>query len=58
LAGATARILGHTCNPERFAASQRSPHMIRIELHVELTYEIDQNGADFVFNIHAAHTPR
>ncbi|GAB4552099.1 MAG: transglutaminase family protein [Rhizobacter sp.] len=32
--------------------------MIRIELHVELTYEIDQNGADFVFNIHAAHTPR
>ncbi len=32
--------------------------MIRIELHVELTYEIDQGGADFVFNIHAAHTPR
>jgi hypothetical protein len=32
--------------------------MIRIELHVELVYEIDQNGADFVFNIHAAHTPR
>ncbi|MEO8153184.1 MAG: transglutaminase-like domain-containing protein [Rhizobacter sp.] len=31
--------------------------MIRIELHVELTYEIDQHGADFVFNIHAAHTP-
>jgi hypothetical protein len=32
--------------------------MIRIELHVALTYEIDQHGADFVFNIHAAHTPR
>jgi len=32
--------------------------MIRIELHVELTYEIDQGGADFVFNIHAAHTAR
>ena len=32
--------------------------MIRIELHVELTYEIDAGGADFVFNIHAAHTPR
>jgi len=32
--------------------------MIRIELHIELTYEIDQGGADFVFNIHAAHTAR
>jgi transglutaminase superfamily protein len=31
--------------------------MIRIELHVELSYEIDEHGADFVFNIHAAHTP-
>jgi transglutaminase-like putative cysteine protease len=30
--------------------------MIRIELHVELSYEIDEHGADFVFNIHAAHT--
>lgn len=32
--------------------------MIRIELHIELTYEIDSGGADFVFNIHAAHTAR
>ena len=31
--------------------------MIRIELHVELSYLIDMQGADFVFNIHAAHTP-
>lgn len=31
--------------------------MIRIELQLELSYEIDQYGADFVFNIHAAHTP-
>ena len=31
--------------------------MVRIELHVELSYEIDEYGADFVFNIHAAHTP-
>ena len=31
--------------------------MIRIELHVELSYEVDEHGADFVFNIHAAHTP-
>jgi hypothetical protein len=32
--------------------------MIRIELEVELSYGIDQRGADFVFNIHAAHTRR
>lgn len=30
--------------------------MIRIELQIELSYEIDNYGADFVFNIHAAHT--
>jgi hypothetical protein len=30
--------------------------MIRIELQVELSYEIDDRDADFVFNIHAAHT--
>jgi len=30
--------------------------MIRIELRVELSYEVDEHGADFVFNIHAAHT--
>jgi transglutaminase-like putative cysteine protease len=30
--------------------------MIRIELQVELSYEVDEHGADFVFNIHAAHT--
>lgn len=31
--------------------------MIRIELKVDLSYEIDEHGGDFVFNIHAAHTP-
>jgi transglutaminase-like putative cysteine protease len=31
--------------------------MIRIELQIDLTYEIDGGGADFVFNVHAAHTP-
>lgn len=31
--------------------------MIRIALQINLTYEIDRAGADFVFNIHAAHTP-
>ena len=30
--------------------------MVRLELLVELNYEIDQYGADFVFNIHAANT--
>ena len=30
--------------------------MIRLELKVDLRYEVDGNGADFVFNIHAAHT--
>ena len=31
--------------------------MIRIDLEVGLDYEVDAYGADFVFNIHAAHTP-
>ena len=31
--------------------------MIRILLNVELDYVVDPQGADFVFNIHAAHTP-
>jgi transglutaminase-like putative cysteine protease len=31
--------------------------MIRIELQVDLAYEVDGHGADFVFNVHAAHTP-
>ena len=31
--------------------------MVCIELHVELNYAIDEHGADFVFNIHAARTP-
>ncbi len=30
--------------------------MVRIELNIELNYEIDAQGADFVFNIHAAQT--
>lgn len=29
---------------------------IRIQLQIDLTYEIDAAGADFVFNVHAAHT--
>jgi hypothetical protein len=30
--------------------------MIRIELQIALRYEVDDGGADFVFNIHAAQT--
>jgi transglutaminase-like putative cysteine protease len=30
--------------------------MIRIALQIDLDYLVDQHGADFVFNIHAAHT--
>ena len=29
----------------------------RIELQVDLNYEVTAPGADFVFNVHAAHTP-
>lgn len=30
--------------------------MVRIELQIELNYMIDMQGADFIFNIHAANT--
>ena len=32
--------------------------MIRLELAIDLDYEISDPGCDFIFNIHAAHTPR
>lgn len=31
--------------------------MVRLELQIGLHYDIDEHGADFVFNVHAAHTP-
>ncbi len=31
--------------------------MIRMQLQVDLSYQVDSPGADFVFNIHAARTP-
>ncbi|MEF7612625.1 transglutaminase family protein [Aquincola sp. MAHUQ-54] len=31
--------------------------MIRLQLDLELNYEVDAHGADFIFNIHAAQTP-
>ena len=30
---------------------------VRLELQIDLTYDIDRYGADFIFNIHAAKTP-
>jgi len=30
--------------------------MVRIELSIELHYDVGQPGADFVFNIHGAYT--
>jgi transglutaminase-like putative cysteine protease len=32
--------------------------MIRLQLSIELGYEVESAGCDFVFNIHAAHTQR
>lgn len=32
--------------------------MIRLELQVQLKYEVGAPGADFIFNIHPAYTPR
>ena len=33
--------------------------MVRLEVSVDLTYEVSGSyGADFIFNIHAAHTPQ
>jgi transglutaminase-like putative cysteine protease len=32
-------------------------NMIRIQLQIDLNYQIESGGADFIFNIHAAHTP-
>ncbi len=35
------------------------PHepKVRLELQIDLEYDIDRYGADFIFNIHAAQTP-
>ena len=32
--------------------------MVRLELSTQLAYEVLDAGCDFIFNIHAAHTPR
>ncbi len=33
-------------------------YMIRMQLELALSYQIAAPGADFVFNVHAAQTPR
>ncbi len=32
--------------------------MIRLDLTLDLSYDISAPGCDFIFNVHAAHTPR
>ncbi|MFN4120153.1 transglutaminase-like domain-containing protein [Acidovorax sp.] len=58
-------ILSLTPSPTQVSA-RRTPSRpvpqtqsrVRIELQIDLAYEVDDPcGADFVFNIHAAHTP-
>ena len=44
--------------PSPTALSAHPQHSrVRMELQIDLHYDIDQYGADFVFNIHAAQTP-
>jgi transglutaminase-like putative cysteine protease len=31
--------------------------MVRLKLSLELNYDIGEHGGDFIFNVHAAHTP-
>jgi transglutaminase-like putative cysteine protease len=51
----------HWQEAEGFSPAPRSHHAasrVRMELQIDLSYDIvDPYGADFVFNIHAAHTP-
>lgn len=43
---------------ERAATALNPSHpRVRMEVQIDLRYEIDAHGADFVFNIHAAQTP-
>jgi hypothetical protein len=44
---------GHESGQER---RDKLPAMIRIELQLQLKYEVSRPGADFVFNIHPALT--
>lgn len=55
---ATACHAAHPWTP-REDAPEPGPatgQVVRMQLQIDLNYEIDAYGADFVFNIHAAHT--
>lgn len=43
-------------NAQACAALRSAPSRVRMEVQIDLRYEIDPHGADFVFNIHAART--
>ena len=36
----------------------RKQHMVRLEFSTELSYDVGEPGADFIFNVQLAHTPR
>src|SRR5690606_27474345 len=51
------RSCGPTLERHRFHTSgSRQSIMVRIELTIALQYQVGAPGADFVFNIHGAHT--
>ncbi len=37
--------------------AHRKPKVLRLRFSIDLNYEIDQPGCDFIFSIHAAQTP-
>lgn len=44
-------------SPAWLPSGAHADAMIRIQLEVDLQYQVDAYGADFVFNVHAANTP-
>jgi len=45
-----------SCDPQYFPAPDCRDIMVRIELQIDIGYQIAMPGADFIFNIHPAHT--
>lgn len=43
--------------PVRLQPPSNHQTRVRLELQIDLEYDIDRYGADFIFNIHAAKTP-
>jgi hypothetical protein len=40
-----------------YGRRNQAQSMIRMQLQVDLNYQVDSQGADFIFNIHASNTP-